>query len=205
MTLELLNTFATLGTFLVIAATAIAALVQLRHLRAGNQINAMVSLANQFDGGQFREAQALTSKIASALDDQGFRDYYLSISRGTARPSLPQDLIDVGRACILVGNWYEELGILVKNGAIDEEFVLDRWSQNITTTWRRMLPFIAWLRKAQNTGSIWENFEYLTVLAEDWFVRHPAGTYPVGVRRLAMPETWPVPPPHKAGRNEAAR
>jgi hypothetical protein len=106
---------------------------------------------------------------------------------------------------VLVGNWYEELGILVKNGAIDEEFVLDRWSQNITSAWRRLLPLIAWMRKAQNIDSLWENFEYLTVLAEDWFVRHPAGTYPAGVRRLQMPETWPVPPPEDARRNEAAR
>lgn len=36
MSLELVNTFATLGTFLVIAATATAAIVQLRHARGSN-------------------------------------------------------------------------------------------------------------------------------------------------------------------------
>ncbi|MBV8366944.1 MAG: hypothetical protein JO194_10675, partial [Candidatus Eremiobacteraeota bacterium] len=41
MNLELLNVFATLGTFVVISATAIAALVQLRHARSSNQIAAM--------------------------------------------------------------------------------------------------------------------------------------------------------------------
>jgi hypothetical protein len=40
MSLELLNTFATLGTFVVIAGTAIAAIVQLRHARSSNQIAA---------------------------------------------------------------------------------------------------------------------------------------------------------------------
>jgi 23S rRNA G2069 N7-methylase RlmK/C1962 C5-methylase RlmI len=44
MTLEFLNTFASFGTFAVIAATAIAALVQLRHARSSNQIAAMNEL-----------------------------------------------------------------------------------------------------------------------------------------------------------------
>jgi len=38
MSLELWNTLATFGTFLVIAATATAAIYQLRHKRGGNQI-----------------------------------------------------------------------------------------------------------------------------------------------------------------------
>ena len=37
MSLELVNTFGTLLTVAIIAATAIAAMVQLRHLRASNQ------------------------------------------------------------------------------------------------------------------------------------------------------------------------
>ena len=36
MSLEVINTFATLGTFLVIAATAIAAIVQLSHARSSS-------------------------------------------------------------------------------------------------------------------------------------------------------------------------
>ena len=44
MSLELINTFATLLTVAIIAATAVAAMVQLRHLRAGNQINAMLAI-----------------------------------------------------------------------------------------------------------------------------------------------------------------
>ena len=44
MSTELVNTFATLGTFVVIAATAIAAIVQLRHMRGSNQIVALNEL-----------------------------------------------------------------------------------------------------------------------------------------------------------------
>jgi hypothetical protein len=44
MSLELFNSLATFGTFLVIAGTAIAAIVQLRHARSGNQIEALAEL-----------------------------------------------------------------------------------------------------------------------------------------------------------------
>ena len=42
--LEILNTVAAVGTFLVITATAIAAAVQLRHLRANNQLAGMLDV-----------------------------------------------------------------------------------------------------------------------------------------------------------------
>jgi hypothetical protein len=44
MSFELVNTLATFGTFVVIAATAIAAVVQLRHARSSNQIAALNEL-----------------------------------------------------------------------------------------------------------------------------------------------------------------
>ena len=194
MSLELLNTFATFGTFAVIAATAIAALVQLRHLRAGNQINAMISIGNQFDDKTFRDAIYLVPNVTLALENEAFRNLIVAVARRSPRPQVPQELVELNRALVLVGNFYEELGILVKNGAIDEDLVLDRWSSNITGAWGRMARYIAWGRKAANSNLVYENFEYLTVLAEDWLAENEAGTYPQGVRRLPMPETWPLAP-----------
>jgi hypothetical protein len=83
---------------------------------------------------------------------------------------------------------------LVKSGAIDKNLVLDHWSTNITGAWDRMARYIAWSRKTANSNLVYENFEYLTVLAEDWLNENVAGTYPQGVRRLPMPETWPLAP-----------
>ena len=53
MSLELVNTFGTLLTVAIIAATAIAAMIQLRHLRAGNQINSLLMLGEQFESREF--------------------------------------------------------------------------------------------------------------------------------------------------------
>ena len=49
MSLELVNTIATCATFVVIAATAIAAMVQLRQLRASNQIAAFNELRQAYE------------------------------------------------------------------------------------------------------------------------------------------------------------
>ena len=39
--------------------------------------------------------------------------------------------------------------------------------------------------------AIWENFEYLAVLSEDW-IRQNTSTYPKGVRRMGVVNPWPV-------------
>jgi len=96
MTLELWNTFATFGTFVVIAATAIAALVQLQHLRAGNQINAMLSIGTQYDDKTLREARTLIShKVASALEDPLFREYELAMTRNLPTPIVPDEHVQL--------------------------------------------------------------------------------------------------------------
>ena len=44
MTFEALSAFAAAGTFFVITATAIAALIRLRHLRVSNQLESLLTL-----------------------------------------------------------------------------------------------------------------------------------------------------------------
>jgi len=51
--LEGLNTAAAVGTFLVIGATAIAALVQLRHMRVNNQIEGLLSVLARVEDEHF--------------------------------------------------------------------------------------------------------------------------------------------------------
>ncbi len=47
MSLELTNNLGTVTTVVIVAAAALAGLVQLRHLRAGNQINAMLTIGEE--------------------------------------------------------------------------------------------------------------------------------------------------------------
>jgi len=193
MSLELVNTFGTLLTVTIIAATAIAAMVQLRHLRAGNQINAMLSISNQFDAKEFRDALTLVQHtLDAALEDPAYREYLTARNRRTPLPAVSEEYRELADATRLVGNTYEELGILVKNGIVEHDLFLDRYAWVITQVWNRMTRATAFTRATTGNDAIWENFEYLTVLSQDSLGR--GSTYPEGVRRLQLENPWPVPP-----------
>src|SRR5947209_19603101 len=53
--LEALNTVAAFGTFIVIAATAVAAIIQLRHMRAGNQLQGLLTVLARVEDVNFNE------------------------------------------------------------------------------------------------------------------------------------------------------
>ena len=56
MSLELWNTIGTVGTFVVIATTAIAAIVQLRHMRSSDQIAALNELRETIESEHYQAA-----------------------------------------------------------------------------------------------------------------------------------------------------
>lgn len=190
MSLELLNTFGTLVTVAIVAATAIAALVQLRHLRAGNQINAMLSIGDRFQGADFAQSIDLIQvNLAGLLEDPAFREYVIAVRRSPIVPEVSPLFRDVRTAAVTVGNVYEELGILVRNNIIDRTLFLDRYCGVIVRAWIRLEPFIAFIRAVSGDEAIWENFELITVFSQDWLERYPT-SYPKGVRRLNPQCPW---------------
>ena len=71
MSAETINTFASLGTFVVIAVTAIAALVQLGHLLASNQLQALLALTDRWNVPRLQRSvtyvlQELPKRVTSA-------------------------------------------------------------------------------------------------------------------------------------------
>src|ERR671925_3502 len=70
MSPEWLTAVGTIGTFLVIAASAIAALIQLRHMRGNNQIVALTECRETLESPEFREAQRFVSyELPKRLED----------------------------------------------------------------------------------------------------------------------------------------
>jgi len=195
MSLELINTLGTVTTVVIVAAAAIAALVQLRHLRAGNQINAMLTIGDKFQGQEFQNAlELVNTRLAAALEDPAFRNYVIAMRRlSLSVPDVDAKYVGVRRAAILVGNVYEELGILVKNGIVDNALFLDRYRGVVIGAWHRLETFAAFTREVSDDPGIWENFELITVLSEDWLRKNPS-TYPRAIRRLQPRNPWPVPP-----------
>jgi hypothetical protein len=184
MSLELVNTLATLGTFLVIAATAIAAIVQLRHARSSNHIGALNELRETRETPFFQAASSFVAgQLSAKLEDPAFRR---QLDVPSARTEEMRPFIIM---LITVGNYYESLGTFVKAGLVERKLVTEIWSDDITMTWGRLAPAVAIMRRRVGPGG-WENFEYLTVLAQDWVAAHANGTYPAGVRRLELKDGW---------------
>lgn len=175
MTLELLTALASLGTFVVITATAIAAIVQLRHMRASNQIDAINSITDFQESAHYLEALKFVNERAPELSKNP--DFRKLMYMNPSPPAL--------QPLHTVANLYERLGALVKHGAIDADVACDLWSDTILSAWDKLQPIIA--AKRHVTGpEPWENFEYLAGLCKTWIERHFGSSLPRGARRVPV-------------------
>jgi hypothetical protein len=187
MSLELANTFATFGTFVVIAATAIAALVQLRHARSSNQIEALAEMRQEAASAEMMPAlRFVRFDLSEKLKDPAFR-YQMANPRTLTEENM---MARIYASRIL--NYYDGMGALVKSGLADKNLVLDNSFATLgaITMWNQLSPLIALLRQALGDPSFYENFEYPIALAQDWKAAHPNGNYPAGVRRLDLNYPW---------------
>ncbi|MBV8170436.1 MAG: DUF4760 domain-containing protein [Candidatus Eremiobacteraeota bacterium] len=192
MSLEVLNTTGTLLTVIIVAATAVAALVQMRHLRTGNQINALLTIGEKFQDRHFLDASSLVNhSITKGLDDPSFRAYVVARARNAEPPVVTTEYSALQQAARLVGNFYEQLGNLVKNRVVDEDLFMDQYCQTVAGTWKRMEGYTALLRAATDDIGLWDNFEYLTVRARQYLVKYPT-TYPKHVPRIQVTNPWPL-------------
>jgi hypothetical protein len=178
MSLEGVNTAVGILTFLVIAASAVAAVVQLRHLRAGNDLQGLLKVLEMAYQPAIQEAfDFLTHEFPRKFADPAFRR------------SLLENPIDHHAHKELVAmEYYERLGSYVKNNMISAEYYLDCSSPQLY--WELLAPVVGALRM-KNGAAAYENFEYLVVLGQDWDERHPDGNYPSGMRRLRIPPFEP--------------
>jgi hypothetical protein len=81
------------------------------------------------------------------------------------------------------------MGLLLKTGLVEQKLVMEMWSATVAVDWENLAPIAAISRRSAG-DALWENFEYLAVLAQDSLAAHPKGSYPSGVRRLALNDEW---------------
>jgi hypothetical protein len=184
VSVELVNTIATLGTFVVIAATAIAAIIQLRHMRGSNQITALNELRETMETPDFQAASHFVgSELPAKLRDPAFR--YQVVHRFAQT----DENVPLIRRVNSLGNFYESMGLLLKTGLVEHTLMMEMWSSNVTLDWENLAPVAAMSRRSAG-DALWENFEYLAVLSHDWLAVHPKGSYPAGVRRLMLKDEF---------------
>jgi hypothetical protein len=172
MTLEAWSTAAAVGTFVVITASAIAALVQLRHLRTSNQLSGLISVFEMLQDPSVRElVNFVRHELAERMKDDEFRATLLEIA--IDRRKHPEFyLCDI----------YNHIGSFVRSGLIDERTYLQTDWYNVNLYWGLLADVIKIGRT--NRPYIFENFEYLASRAKAWAERHPQGDYPATERRM---------------------
>jgi hypothetical protein len=172
MTLELWNTIAAVGTFVVITASAIAALAQLRHLRMSNQLEGLVSVFDMLQDASVRElVNFVRHDLPEQMKDSKFREglRHVPIDR-RVHPEL------------YLCDMYNHIGSFVRSGLIDEDTYLQTDWYNVVLYWDLLSDAITICRAVR--PHVFENFEYLASRAKAWMERHPDGDYPQSARRL---------------------
>jgi hypothetical protein len=174
-----LNTAATIATLIIITVTAIAAYVQLRHMRTANQLEALLTVLARVEHADFgRMVDSARAELAERLPDPAFRR---SLEEGNvARTNNPW---------LTLGNSYEWVGSLVRAGLVDEDPYMDIYADRVVGAWEITRDAIAIIRR--RTGpSVLENFEYLYVRARAYIARHPNGVYPSHTPRAELHDRW---------------
>jgi hypothetical protein len=175
MSFEIINAMVGILTMIVIAVTAIAALQQLRHLRASNQLTGLLKVLDIQQEHVFREsAHFVRSELAEKMNDPDFRS-------GLEKPA--PDLT-VHKELWLCG-YFEQMGNYVKYDLIGEEAFLDQACDVVITYWKLLSPAIEVVRSVRGP-SIFDNFEYLVARADRWVSKYPDGNYPRDVPRIDL-------------------
>jgi hypothetical protein len=174
MSPEWVAAFASLGTLIVIAASAIAALIQMRHMRSANQISLFTSYNAEFDSPEFTSAFAF---VKADLPAHAFTPEELE---GLVHGNWSGRLHDART----IANFFEDMGSFVRTGVLHQFIVCNLYASNVLEAWTAIAPVVFFLRNQRNQPAIWENFEYLAILAEDFIEQYPNGIYPRGLRRM---------------------
>jgi hypothetical protein len=162
------------ATLLVVGAAAVAAIVQLRHLRTSNQLSALLELMTQWNQPTLLAAFVeLSRTMAARVEDPE----YIKLLQTAG--SLDRESHNELLAC----DFWEQIGTYAKHGLIDETVLLDIVASQVSDAWKLAGPAIAIMR-SRGSPSIYENFEYLAVRACQWNQRYPDGLYPRSFPRM---------------------
>ena|SRR5690348_3801645 len=173
MSLEFVNALAAVGTFLVIAVTAVAALVQLRHMRSSNQLAGLLHTVSVFEGAGFqRKLSWVKNELPAKMKDAAF----------VAELRYPGTLSRADHPELAIADLWEQTGIYIKYGLVSEEAFMDMAGYSVVASWKSIVDVIA-IRREVAGESQYENFEYLAARAFEWEKRHPT-SYPADTPKL---------------------
>jgi hypothetical protein len=183
MTAEWVTALATLGTFVVIGASAVAAVRQLRHMQAANQLQGILALEEHFRDPDLQAALTyVQSTLPSKLQDPQYRGELER--RGYIDSRVHPEL--------LLCNWFNKMGLLVKHRIVSEAAFMDLFARLIVYYWDALSPAIALMRRSRGQGE-YHAFEYLALRGREWLALHRDGVFPKRMVREPISAAEPAP------------
>jgi hypothetical protein len=191
MTPELLTAVASIATFVVIAVTAGAAIIQLRHISASNQLAGMMKYIEFWESDRMQRANVfIQEELAKKLRDPDYRRELWAIE--VDRKLHPE---------LIAADWCEQAGSYVKYGLLREAQFLDLAGGYVDRIWPVLKEVVAIRRVVFDSPAMYENFEYLAALAQRLRQRGGTANYPRHLPRLLSDADAPIiagSPPDKA-------
>jgi hypothetical protein len=180
MNAQLIGAWAEVITALVIAGSVVAGLVQLRHMRAGNELEGLLRLERDFRDPQLQSALIyIQERLTQRLEDPLYRHELETI--GYIDPAVHPEMV--------VCNWLNKVGTLVKHGLVSEEPFMDIFARLIAYCWKEVAPAVAIMRRSRGEAQ-YHDLEFLAVRAAAFLKRNPRGTTPRSFARATLTDGW---------------
>lgn len=180
MNAEWLTAVSSIATFLVIAVTAYAAVRQLRHMRSGNQVAALLPLTEKYQTEIVQDSLNYVMRaLAADLQDPEVRAGAIGIP--ASGPT---------RAALQALNFYESVGALVSAKALDLELVLLYFTLP-SEIWELSQDYIALTRRKRG-NEVFENLEALVAFERIYSDKHGTSRYPKHLPRIDLVDRWAV-------------
>ncbi len=166
------NAIVSTATLVVVAAAAVAAVRQIRHLRAQNTLQGLLKVLDDWRDPTFREwVNYVRNQLPVRMAEPGFFEELDGRIDRSRHPELH------------VCDWYEQVGSFMKHGLLDEQTMMDVSSGSAPYIWREIEPVITYMRQKRG-DSVYENFEYFAARGVMFSRAHPNGCYPAGTPRM---------------------
>lgn len=180
MSSEQLNLAISALTFIVLLTAAVAAIVQLRHIRASSE-SATFSTAFGlwYSADVQRGIRFIQHEFAAKMQDPIFRQQ-LDSAGAVDHDDHPE---------LNVLDYFDNIGIYVVLGYVREALILLPAGQLIVNVWETLSPAIAIMRRKRGR-QLYASFEYLAARARTWMERYPDGYTPKGFVRPPNPDVW---------------
>lgn len=179
ITSESVTAASAFATFFVIALTAYAGLRQIRHMRSGNQVAALLPLTEKYSELEMQESlqYIISGALPRDLADERVRRGVQAIpTAGPARQALP------------IMNFYESVGALVTARVLDIDLVL-RYFTLPSDLWSAANDYIAITRRSRGT-EVFENFEALVALERRYAAKRGTSLYPRNLPRVETRDSY---------------